>query len=87
MTVIALGACKGGASRQAPTPAVTKASVLIRNVRVFDGARVVASTGVAIDGGTIVVVRPGLVVPPEMVIVPGEGRTPFELVIDDVALE
>lgn len=80
--VVALGACKGGGPRTDPAPAVTKASVLIRNVRVFDGARVVASTDVAIDGGTIVAVRPGLVVPPETVIVAGEGRTLLPGLID-----
>lgn len=82
LIVIALAACKGDPPRQAAPPAVTKASLVIRDVRVFDGVQAIASTDVAIDGDTIVAVGPGLVVSPGAVVVAGAGKTLLPGLID-----
>jgi len=59
----------------------SKATV-IKNVRVFDGEKVIPSATVIISGRTVAAVGPGLPVPPEAEIVDGTGKTLLPGLID-----
>jgi len=57
-------------------------SVLLRNVRVFDGRRVIPSTSVLIRGERIAAINPGLPVPAGAEVIDGSGKTLLPGLID-----
>jgi imidazolonepropionase-like amidohydrolase len=63
---------------QAPGSKIT----VIKNVRVFDGEKVIPEATVVISGRTVAAVGPGLPVPPEAEIVDGAGKTLLPGLID-----
>jgi imidazolonepropionase-like amidohydrolase len=83
-TLIALALVVAGCKKDAPkgAPPVTKATLVIRNVRVFDGEKVIPRADVAVDGATIVAVGPELVIPMDAPIVDGSGKTLLPGLID-----
>jgi imidazolonepropionase-like amidohydrolase len=73
MRFIALALLLGCAGSQ--KPAVTRATFAIRDVRVFDGQRVIPRATVLVDGATIVGVGDGLAIPPGTQVIEGAGKT------------
>jgi imidazolonepropionase-like amidohydrolase len=70
-----------GAQQGAP-PAAVDGSVLIRNVRVFDGERVVPKTSVLVTNGRIARVAPSVSAPSGTPVVDGTGKTLLPGLID-----
>lgn len=85
---LALAACArvdAPAPAPAPTPAepaALAADLVVRDVRVFDGERVIARTSVAVLGESIVAVAPDLTPPPGATVVDGAGMTLLPGLID-----
>lgn len=81
---LALMACPRRPATEAPAPAPTPiaATLVIRDVRLFDGEAVVARTSVAVQDDTIVAVGPDLVVEASATVVDGDGRTLLPGLVD-----
>ena len=83
--ILAVVACLAGCKRsqvKKGQPPVAKATLVIRNVRVFDGEKVIPYADVAIDGATIVAVGPELVIPADTPLLDGSGKTLLPGLID-----
>jgi len=81
---LALLGCPGpqtGAGPQ-PEPTPLAATLVIRDVRLFDGEKVVERTSVAVDGDTIVAIDPAVRVPTSATEVDGRGLTLLPGLID-----
>ena len=71
-----------GARAQSAAPAAVDGSVLIRNVRLFDGERVVPNTSVFVENGRIARVASTITPPAGVIVVDGTGRTLLPGLID-----
>jgi len=67
---------------QPTRPAQLGQPVAIRNVRIFDGDRVIESGDVVFDGGLIVDAGPSLTIPPGATVIDGAGKTLIPGLID-----
>ncbi|MDC0666245.1 amidohydrolase family protein [Nannocystis radixulma] len=81
---LALLACPGPQTSPVPPPepAAIAATLVITDVRLFDGEKVVERTSVAVDGDTIVAVAPGVRVVDSATRVDGRGLTLLPGLID-----
>jgi imidazolonepropionase-like amidohydrolase len=77
-----LGTAQAGAQQGPPQQGPVDGSVLIQNVRLFDGERVVAKTSVLVTNGRIARIAPAITAPSGTLVVDGTGKTLLPGLID-----